>query len=236
MTEPLRTESLNVLVVEDEPRLESVLERALTKQGHRVTCVRRGDEVVRQASTGRFDMIVLDVMLPGLSGIEVCRRLRAAGVVSGIVMLTARGSVDDRVAGLRAGADDYLVKPFALKELHARLDAVRWRGRDRTARPALEVGPLKLRPELHACERAGRIIELRPKEYAILEYLMRHVGTVVTRVELLDAAWDGEVEHRSNAIDAQILRLRTKMEKPFDQPLIETLRGVGFRMRVPTSS
>ncbi len=221
---------LHVLVVEDEAKLASVLERALTQQGHTVTCAARGDVALQLAMPGSFDVIVLDVMLPGLNGVEVCRRLRTAGVAATIVMLTARGAIDDRVNGLDAGADDYLVKPFALKELYARIRAVRRRGTP-LANRALEVGPLKLRPEVHACEREGHLIELRPKEYAILEHLMRNVGLVVTRDALLDAAWDGDVEHRSNAIDAQMLRLRSKIDKPFTDTLIETMRGVGYRMR-----
>ena len=225
-------ESLSVLVVEDEAKLASLLERALTQQGHRVRCVSRGDAAVQAASTRTFDVIVLDVMLPGLSGIEACRRMRAAGVESSIVMLTARGSIDDRIDGLDAGADDYLVKPFALKELYARIRAVRRRGAaERSAPGSLQVGPLRLRPELRACERDGELIELRPKEYAILEHLMRNAGIVVTRVDLLDAAWDGEVDHRSNAIDAQMLRLRQKVDRPFDTHVIETMRGIGYCLR-----
>ena len=222
-------------MVEDEPGLASVLQRALTGQGHRVEVVGRGDAALQRASEQRFDAIILDVMLPGLNGIEACRALRARGEDAAIVMLTARDAVSDRVAGLEAGADDYLVKPFALRELYARLTAIRRRSAGsaptRTSHDApLQVGDLVLRPEAHGCERGETMIPLRSKELAILELLMRRAGMVVSRTEILDAAWDGEVDHRSNVVDAQIKRLRSKIDRPFGRDSIETLRGVGYRL------
>jgi DNA-binding response OmpR family regulator len=235
MTTNAPAAALDVLVVEDEPGLASVLQRALTGQGHQVDVVGRGDVALQRASDHRFDAVILDVMLPGLSGIEVCRQLRARGVDSAIVMLTARDAVCDRVAGLEAGADDYLAKPFALRELYARLTAIRRRSAVpsplvRPDEPPLQVGDLVLRLDAHACERGDTVIPLRSKELAILELLMRRAGMVVSRSEILDVAWDGEVDHRSNVVDAQIKRLRSKIDRPFGRDSIETLRGVGYRL------
>jgi DNA-binding response OmpR family regulator len=235
MTTNAPAAALDVLVVEDEPGLASVLQRALTGQGHQVDVVGRGDVALQRASDHRFDAVILDVMLPGLSGIEVCRQLRARGVDSAIVMLTARDAVSDRVAGLEAGADDYLAKPFALRELYARLTAIRRRSAVpsplvRPDEPPLQVGDLVLRLDAHACERGDTVIPLRSKELAILELLMRRAGMVVSRSEILDVAWDGEVDHRSNVVDAQIKRLRSKIDRPFGRDSIETLRGVGYRL------
>lgn len=227
--EPGTTEPLDVLVVEDDAQLSSVIERALARQGHRVRCVDRGDSAVSLTSAESFDVVVLDVTLPGMDGLTACRRMRELGIDATIIMLTARTQVDDRIAGLDAGADDYLGKPFALRELYARMRATRRRAARRSG-DTLVVGPLTLHLDELACEREGIRIELRAKEAAILEHLMRNHGLVVTRDRLLDAVWHDEADHHSNAIDAQIKRLRARVDRPFATPLIHTVRGVGYRL------
>jgi two-component system OmpR family response regulator len=233
--------SMNVLVAEDDAGLASLLARALTARGWSVRTVARGDLAVRLATTEAFDAILLDVMLPGLNGFDACRRLRDAGVDSDIIMLTARSSVDDRVEGLESGADDYLVKPFALRELHARLAAVRRRDRPRhDARAAptgaatdaeeLRVGGLRLVVGAFEVRFGDATVGLRPKECAVLEMLMRRAGQVVGRYELLDACWEGH-DARSNILETQIRRLRRKLDPLGCDVEIDNTRGVGYRIR-----
>jgi two-component system OmpR family response regulator len=182
------------------------------------------------ASAVDYDAIVLDVMLPGRSGFEVCRELRRRGVWSPVLMLTAREAVEDRVAGLDSGADDYLVKPFALAELHARLRSLARRGRPE--RPTvLSVGDLRLDPARREVRRGHVEIDLSAKEFALLETLMRHPGEVLSRLDLIDHAWDLAYETRSNVVDVYVRRLRLKIDRPFDRGSIETVQGVGYRLR-----
>ena len=181
---------------------------------------------------GDYDAIVLDLMLPGMSGLTACRRMREQGVWAPVLMLTARESVADRVAGLDSGADDYLVKPFALAELHARLRSLARRGRPE--RPAvLVVGDLRLDPALRRVWRVETEIELSAKEFALLELLMRRSGEVLTRLELIEHAWDIAYEARSNVVDVYVRRLRDKVDRPFGCTSIETVRGAGYRIRAP---
>jgi len=217
-------------VVEDEPRMASVIRRSLVAVGMVADVAGRGEDAVSMATGVEYDAIVLDVMLPGISGFETCRMLRARGVWSPVLMLTARDAVRDRVQGLDSGADDYLVKPFALAELHARLRSLYRRGRPE--RPVvLEFGDLRLDPARREASRAGVRVELSGKEFALLEVLMRHPGEVISRVELLEHAWDLAYEARSNVIDVYICRLREKIDRPFDRVTIETVRGAGYRLR-----
>ena len=219
-----------MLVVEDEARMASVITRSLTRSGLAADATARGEDALWMAQAVDYDAIVLDVMLPGISGFETCRRLRADGVWSPVLMLTAREAVEDRVAGLDSGADDYLVKPFALAELHARLRSLARRGQPE--RPAvLQVGDLQLDPARHTVHRGDTPIELSAKEFALLHTLMRRLGEVLTRLDLLEHAWDIAYESRSNVIDVYIRRLRDKVDRPFGRHSIETVRGAGYRLR-----
>jgi len=219
-----------VLVVEDEPQMARVIRRSLAKEGLAADVANRGEEAVAMTSGCDYDAIVLDLMLPGMSGLTACRRMREQGVWAPVLMLTARESVADRVAGLDSGADDYLVKPFALAELHARLRSLARRGRPE--RPAvLVVGDLRLDPALRRVWRVETEIELSAKEFALLELLMRRPGEVLTRLELIEHAWDIAYEARSNVVDVYVRRLRDKVDRPFGCASIETVRGAGYRIR-----
>jgi two-component system OmpR family response regulator len=221
---------MRVLVVEDEPRMASVIRRSLEKEGLAADLAGHGEQALCMAAAVEYDAIVLDVMLPGMSGFEVCLRMRERGVWSPVLMLTARDAVADRVAGLDSGADDYLVKPFALAELHARLRSLARRGR--AQRPAvLSVGDLRLDPARREVWRADVEIDLSAKEFALLQTLMLRHGEVLSRLELIEHAWDLAYENRSNVIDVYVGRLRDKIDRPFDTHTLETVRGVGYRLR-----
>jgi two-component system, OmpR family, response regulator len=217
---------MRALVVEDEPKMAVLLRRGLAEEGYAADVAGTGEDAIDLAGAIPYDAIVLDVMLPGLGGIEVCRQLRASGVWTPILMLTARDGIEDRVAGLDAGADDYLVKPFSFAELLARLRALARRGR--AERPAvLQVGPLRLDPATRQVWRSEAAIELSAKEFALLETFMRRPGEALSRLELLEHAWDYTYENRSNVVDVYVGYLRAKI----DRHSIETVRGVGYRLR-----
>jgi two-component system OmpR family response regulator len=221
---------MRVLIVEDEAKMAGLIKRGLTREGMAVDVVGKGEDALWRAEATEYDAIVLDVMLPGIDGFEVCGRLRDAGVWSPILMLTARDSVRDRVAGLDRGADDYLVKPFSYAELLARLRALARRGH--AERPTeLKVGELRLDPSTRRVWRGDAEIELSPKEFAVLETFMRNPGAVLSRFQLLEHAWDYEYENRSNVVDAYVRFLRQKIDRPFEVESIETVRGVGYRLR-----
>ncbi|MBI5104048.1 MAG: response regulator transcription factor [Solirubrobacterales bacterium] len=221
---------MRVLIVEDEPRMAAVIARTLTKDGAAADLAADGDRAIELATIVDYDAIVLDVMLPGRSGFDVCRLLRERGVWAPVLMLTALDAVHDRVAGLDSGADDYLVKPFALAELQARLRALARRGRPE--RPAIiEIGDLRLDPARRAVQRGAAEIELSAKEFALLETMMRRRGEVLSRLELIESAWDFAYENRSNVIDVYVRRLRAKIDEPFGTATIETIRGAGYRIR-----
>jgi two-component system, OmpR family, response regulator len=221
---------MRVLVVEDEARMASVISRSLTRSGLSADTTARGEDALWMAQAVPYDAIVLDVMLPGISGFETCRRLRADGVWAPVLMLTAREAVEDRVAGLDSGADDYLVKPFALAELLARLRSLARRGQPQ--RPAvLELGDLRLDPARREVSRGDAPIDLSAKEFALLETLMRRPGEVLSRLELIEHAWDIAYETRSNVVDVYVRRLRDKVDRPFGRRSIETVRGAGYRLR-----
>jgi two-component system OmpR family response regulator len=223
---------VRVLIVEDEAKMADLLRRGLTEQGAVADAVARGEDALWMAGATAYDAIVLDVMLPGIDGFETCRRLRAAGVWTPILMLTARGEVEDRVAGLDGGADDYLVKPFALAELGARLRALARRGpRERPA--VLQVGDLRLDPAERRVWRGETEIALSATELALLEALMRRPGEVLSRLALLEAGWDSAYENRSNIVAVYIRYLRNKVDRPFGRRDIETVRGGGYRLRAP---
>ena len=221
---------MRVLVVEDEAKMAGLVKRGLEEEGIAVDVARRGEDAVWMAGSTEYDVVVLDVMLPGLDGFEVCRRLRADEVWTPVLMLTARDAVEDRVAGLDGGADDYLVKPFSFDELLARLRALARRGS--AERPAvLEAGDLRLDPATRRATRGDTEIALSQKEYALLETLMRRPGVALSRLQLLEHAWDDTYENRSNVIDVYIRYLREKIDRPFGTDTIETVRGVGYRLR-----
>ena len=221
---------MRVLVVEDERRMAELIRRSLTKEGLAADIARNGDEALSMSTLVDYDAIVLDVMLPSRSGFEVCTVLRERGVWSPVLMLTARDGIADRVAGLDCGADDYLVKPFALAELHARLRSLVRRGRPE--RPAvLRVGSLRLDPARRELHRGDVRIDLSAKEFALLEALMRRPGDVLTRLDLIEQAWDFAYETRSNVVDVYIRRLRRKLDDPFGTSSLETVRGAGYRLR-----
>jgi len=221
---------MRVLIVEDELRMASLIRRGLTIEGLAVDATSTGEDALWLAQAHDYDAIVLDVMLPGIDGFETCRRLRDGGCRTPVLMLTALDSVQDRVAGLDTGADDYLVKPFAFAELLARLRALVRRGE--LERPGvLAVGELELDPGTRAVRRAGTEIHLSAKEFALLESFMRRPGEVLSRLHLLEHAWDAAYDNRSNVVDVYIRRLRRKIDEPFGRPTLETVRGGGYRLR-----
>ncbi|HEV3284410.1 MAG TPA: response regulator transcription factor [Solirubrobacteraceae bacterium] len=221
---------MRVLVVEDKIKLATVLGRGLRKEGMSADVATSGEQAIWMAGSTPYDAVILDVMLPGIDGFETCRRLRGDSVWAPILMLTARESVDDRVAGLDSGADDYLTKPFSLRELLARLRALVRRGA--AERPTVIcVGELRLDPASRRVWRGESEIMLSHKEFAMLEALMRRAGQVLSRLDLLEAAWDQSYENRSNIVDAYIRRLREKVDRPFGVQALETVRGAGYRLR-----
>ncbi len=220
---------MRVLLVEDQVKLAGALSRGLRKAGLATDVTSRGEEAVWMAAATPYDVVILDVMLPGIDGFEVCTRLRREGVWAPILMLTARGSVDDRVTGLDRGADDYLVKPVSLRELLARLRALARRGA--TERPAeLNVEDLRLDPAARRVWRGDVEIELSAKEFSLLEALMRRPGEVRSRLDLLEAGWDSAYENRSNIVDAYVRLLRAKVDRPFGRRSLQTVRGAGYRI------
>jgi two-component system OmpR family response regulator len=221
---------VRVLIVEDEVKMASLIRRGLREDGMAADVAIKGEDALWMAGATDYDAIVLDVMLPGMDGFEVCRRLRDSGVWSPVLMLTARDAVADRVAGLTTGADDYLVKPFSFAELIARLRALARRGP--VDRPAvLEAGDLRLDPARKRVTRGDADIALSAKEFALLETFMRRPGEVLDRFHLLEHAWDYEYENRSNVVDVYVRYLREKIDRPFGVASLETVRGAGYRLR-----
>jgi two-component system OmpR family response regulator len=223
---------MRILVVEDETKMARAIRRGLEHEGYSVETVGTGDDALFWATEQPFDAILLDVMLPGRDGFAVCRELREAQVQTPVLMLTARGAVEDRIEGLDAGADDYLVKPFAFGELLARLRALLRRGpAERT--PEIVVGDLRIDPAAHVATRAGVRIELSRREFALLEFLARHQGEVMRRGDILDHVWDYNYDGMSNVVDVYIGYLRRKIEKPFRSKVIRAVRGVGYVLEAP---
>ena len=221
---------MRVLIVEDEVKMAGLIRRGLREDGMAADVAVKGEDALWMAGATDYDAIVLDVMLPGLDGFEVCRRMRADGVRAPVLMLTARDAVGDRVRGLDTGADDYLVKPFSFAELAARLRALVRRG-PLERPPVLEAGDLRLDPAARRVSRGDVEVALSAREFALLETLMRHAGQVLDRLQLLDHVWDGEYENRSNVIDVYVRYLREKVDRPFGVESIETVRGAGYRLR-----
>ena len=222
---------MRILIIEDDDNTASYMAAGLDQSGHVVDRCADGRDGLFMASSGDYDVMVVDRMLPSLDGLSLVQALRAAKVTTPVLFLSALGQVDDRVKGLRAGGDDYLTKPFAFSELLARLEALS----RRTAAPAvqtrLDVGDLHLDLLTRQVTRAGQTIELQPREYRLLEYLMRHAGQVVTRTMLLEGVWDYHFDPQTNVIDVHISRLRQKIDKGFERPLLHTIRGAGYAIR-----
>jgi two-component system OmpR family response regulator len=218
---------MRILLVEDELKIARAVRRGLEQEGYAVDAVADGEIALRRALFEDYDAIVLDVMLPRLDGFAVCRELRTKGRWAPVLMLTARDGVDDRIRGLDAGADDYLIKPFSFVELLARLRALVRRGA--VERPAvLATDDVALDPATHTVTRADERIELSAREFALLEFLMRHSGEVVSRTRILEHVWDVNYEGFSNVVDVYVGYVRKKLEAPFGRPFIRTVRGVGY--------
>lgn len=222
---------MRILLAEDDDETAAFVERGLCELGHVVTLVADGEDAVHLGATEGFDAIVLDRMLPGLEGLDVLRRLRAGAVRIPVLVLTAKGGIADRVAGLDAGADDYLVKPFALTELAARLNALLRRPPISDVVTRLEVGDVVLDLLRRDVTRGGRTVLLQPREYALLELLMRNVGRVVTRTMFLEHVWGFHFDPQTNIVESHLSRLRSKLREGFADEPIETIRGAGYRMR-----
>ncbi len=223
---------MRILVIEDNHRLNSSLASSLTHEGYSVDSAYDGQEGQDLAEMTAYDLIILDILMPKKDGLEVCRDLRRRRVHTPILLLTARDGVDDRVKGLDCGADDYLVKPFAMRELLARLRAL-LRRQQPSKQGRLEMGDLVIDPTIHSVERAGRSIDLTPKEFALLEYFLYHPNQVVTRGMIEQHIWNYDFECESNVIDVYVRRLRRKIDDPFATKLLTTVRGIGYRLQPP---
>ncbi len=226
---------MRILVVEDNRRLSAALKSCLEDEAHAVDVAYDGEEGIDFARVTPYDAIILDVMLPVIDGLEVCRRLRSSRVNVPVIMLTARDTVEDRVRGLDSGADDYLVKPFALAELTARLRAL-LRRQSTQRGGSIEVADLRIDPASHEVFRSGRPIELTAREYALLEYFARHPGQIITREMAEEHIWSYDYVGASNVVDVYVRRLRRKIDDPFPTKVIVTVRGAGYRLRAADST
>jgi DNA-binding response OmpR family regulator len=219
---------MHVLLVEDERRISAYVKRGLEEDGYAVDAVYTGGEALNWADRALYDLIILDILLPEMDGISVCRELRNRGDRTPVLMLTARDTVDNRVEGLDAGADDYLVKPFAMKELLARLRAINRRSGEQSKTLVLQVADLSLDTRTHKVQRGGKRIELATKEYAVLECLLREPGHVLTRTMIAEHVWNYDTINQSNVVDVYVRNLRRKIDDPYDIKLIRTIRGAGY--------
>ncbi len=224
---------MHILVIEDDSATANYLDKSLRESGHSVDHADNGKDGLFMAMEGRYDALVVDRMLPGLDGLAIIQTLRASGDQAPVLILSALGEVDDRVKGLKAGGDDYLVKPFAYSELLARLEVLVRRSDAGQQETSYQVGDLHMDLLSRSVKRAGQAIELQPREYRLLECLMRHAGQVVTRTMLLENVWDYHFDPQTNVIDVHISRLRAKIDKGFGYPLLHTVRGAGYVLRAP---
>jgi two-component system OmpR family response regulator len=227
---------MRILVIEDDQETRDYLVQGLSQGGHVVDAAGDGKDGLFLALEEEFDALVVDRMLPGLDGLSIVETVRSSGRQTPILILSALGEVDDRVEGLRRGGDDYLVKPFAFSELMARLDALVRRGDIETVETRLQVADLEMDLLSRQVKRAGQSIELQPREFRLLEFLMRHSGQVVTRTMLLEKVWDYNFDPQTNVIDVHVSRLRRKIDKDFGEPLIQTVRGAGYVLRAPETT
>ncbi len=224
---------MHILVIEDDTSTAGYLEKGLKESGHTTMHAGDGKGGLFLAMEGDYDVLIVDRMLPGIDGLAVIQTLRAASNQTPVLILSALGEVDDRVKGLKSGGDDYLVKPFAFSELLARLEALARRKDIARTKTEHQVGDLTMDLLSRTVRRAGRTIELQPREFRLLEYLMRHAGQVVTRTMLLEGVWDYHFDPQTNVIDVHISRLRSKVDKEFGYPLLHTVRGAGYCLRAP---
>ncbi|MGB5260028.1 MAG: response regulator transcription factor [Gammaproteobacteria bacterium] len=221
---------MHVLLIEDDRDAAAYLGKGLTECGYSVDHADNGDDGLHLALTAKYDVLVVDRMLPGRDGLSIIAMLRAGGDLTPALVLSALGEVDDRVAGLKAGGDDYMVKPFAFSELLARLEALVRRAHPQVELTRLEVADLVLELKTHHVTRAGQRIHLQPREYRLLEFFMRNLGQVVTRIMLLEQVWEYSFDPQTNVVDVHISRLRNKIDKGFDPPLLHTVRGAGYKL------
>ncbi len=221
---------MHILLIEDDSEAAAYLVTGLTESGHVVDHAADGEDGLHMALSGNYDVLIVDRMLPKRDGLSIIRMLRADGRNTPVLVLSAMGGVDDRVLGLRTGSDDYLAKPYAFSELLARLDALVRRGWAPEVQSELQLADLELNLLTHRVTRSGKMIRLQPREFRLLEYLMRHANQVVTRTMLLEHVWDFHFDPQTNVIDTQISRLRGKIDKDFDMPLLHTVRGAGYRL------
>lgn len=224
---------MRILIVEDDEKTSSYVARGLTEAGHVADRLSDGRDALAQAGGEPYDVLVVDRMLPGLDGLSLVRALRAAKVLTPVLFLTAVSGVDDRVDGLEAGADDYMVKPFAFSELLARVNALLRRPPVQAETTRLRVADLELDLIRRTAKRAGQVIDLQPREFRLLEVLMRNEGRVVTRTMLLERVWDFHFDPKTSVVETHVSRLRAKLDKPFDMPLLHTVRNVGYSLHAP---
>jgi two-component system, OmpR family, response regulator len=222
---------MRILVIEDDMEAAAYMTKGLKENGAVVDHMANGRDGLLMAASGVYDVIIMDRMLPGVDGLTILKTLRSSGNSTPVLILSALGDVEDRIVGLKAGGDDYLAKPYAFAELVARLEALMRRRRKGAPEPVLKVGDLEMDLISRSVKRAGRSIELQPKEFALLEQLMRHAGNVVTRTMLLENVWDYSFDPQTNVIDVHISRLRQKIDKGFNKPLLHTVRGSGYCIR-----
>lgn len=222
--------NMRILVVEDDKKVGGFLKRGLREEQYAVDLCRDGEEAVHLASVNTYDVIVLDIMLPGKDGFAVCRELRKEKILTPILMLTAKDTLEDKVSGLSEGADDYLTKPFSFEELLARVRALMRRDKDYKT-GVLTAGDLRLDPSRRSVRRGGKTIELTGKEYGLLEYLLRNKGRIVTQSQIIEHVWDRNYEGTSNIVNVYLNRLREKIDRGFEKPLIKTVRGIGFTIK-----
>jgi len=228
--------AMRILIIEDDAEAGEYLCKGLRESGHGAELVQDGRDGLLQAATGEWDVLIVDRMLPGLDGLSLVRHLRATGHSTPVLFLSALGEVDDRVRGLRAGGDDYLVKPYAFSELLARAENLARRQTTAPVATRLRVADLELDLLTRKVTRAGKVIDLQPREFQLLETLLRHPGRVMTRTMLLETVWDYHFDPQTNVIDVHISRLRQKIDRGFEQPLIHTVRGAGYCLRAPEAA
>ena len=224
---------MRILVIEDDIETASYIAKGLKQHGHTVDQATDGKDGLFMALENDYDILILDRMLPALDGLSILKTLRSSDRQTPVIILSALGEVDDRVQGLKAGGDDYLVKPFAFSELLARIEALLRRGEMKPDTSLLKVADLELDRLTHTVKRAGKTIELQPREYLILEFLLQHAGQIVTRTMLLENVWDYHFDPQTNIIDVHISRLRNKIDRDFEAPLLQTVRGAGYCLREP---
>jgi two-component system OmpR family response regulator len=225
--------SMRILIIEDDQQIASFVTKGLQQAGFAVDHVSDGEEGLQMAELNPYDAMVIDIMLPGLDGFSVIERLRSGGNTTPILVLSARGSLDDKLKGFQTGSDDYLTKPFSFSELQARLQALLRRTTRGQRQNVLEVGDLKMDLLSRKVSRGSREIELQPREFALLEYLMRNSGNVVSKTMILEHVWDYHFDPQTNVVDVLVHRLRNKIDKDFQTKLLHTVRGVGYVLKVP---